>query len=427
MQSFSLEYGSGHVTFSLDETRILGVLTGHDVPPVKDIRAHLWEALEHPCQAAPLRETIHPHERVALIVSDTSRFWMRQDLVVPHVIDYLTGVCGTAPGDITIIIANGTHVPGSEQDLRTLVTDAVFDRIRVVNHDCLADDLVTLGTTPHGTVVRIHPDVAHADHVLALGAVTQHVMAGYGGGRKSILPGVSGLDTIQHNHAFALDPLAFRSNPLIGNAVTDGNPLNEDMCEAAGMVRDLFLINLIMNPDMKLCRILAGDRMESWKAACMEMDAMYQVPVPEKADVVIASCGGYPKDMSLYQGTKTIDNVEPCLKKGGTLILLIEARDGGGPAEYFDWIGPLQDGSFEKKLRENFTIPGYIFLLNCEQAQRYRIMMLTSIAGETVAPMGLEAYQDMDTLLRHADLEGKSVYVIPNGSTVNPVVKGEKP
>ena len=250
MQSFSLEYGSGHVTFSLDETRILGVLTGHDVPPVKDIRAHLWEALEHPCQAAPLRETIHPHERVALIVSDMSRFWMRQDLVVPHVIDYLTGVCGTAPGDITIIIANGTHVPGSEQDLRTLVTDAVFDRIRVVNHDCLADDLVTLGTTPHGTVVRIHPDVAHADHVLALGAVTQHVMAGYGGGRKSILPGVSGLDTIQHNHAFALDPLAFRSNPLIGNAVTDGNPLNEDMCEAAGMVRDLFLINLIMNPDM---------------------------------------------------------------------------------------------------------------------------------------------------------------------------------
>ena len=145
----------------------------------------------------------------------------------------------------------------------------------------------------------------------------------------------------------------------------------------------------------------------------------------ERADVIVASCGGYPKDMSLYQGTKTIDNVESGLKPGGTLILLIEAREGGGPSEYFDWIENLRDGTMEKRLREHFTIPGYVFLLNCEQAHRYNILMLSSVAQETVAPMGLKSFSSLESLLAAADLEGKSVYVIPNGSTVVPHVKGE--
>ena len=150
------------------------------------------------------------------------------------------------------------------------------------------------------------------------------------------------------------------------------------------------------------------------------MDRIYRVPVPEKADAIIASCGGYPKDMSLYQGTKTIDNVETGLKIGGTLILIIEAREGGGPAEYFDWIKNLQDGTIEDRLRNHFTIPGYIFFLNCEQAQRYRILMLSSIPPEVVAPMGIQSFGNMDDLLAAAHLEGKKLYVIENGSTVIP-------
>ena len=180
-----------------------------------------------------------------------------------------------------------------------------------------------------------------------------------------------------------------------------------------------------MNAEMKLAEIYAGHYLHSWQKACEAVDRIYRVEVPERADVIVASCGGFPKDMSLYQGTKTIDNVESGLKKGGTLILLIEARDGGGPAEYFDWIDELQNGTMEKRLREHFTVPGYIFLLNCEQAHRYNIMMLTKVKQETVAPMGLKAYNSVDELMAAADLTGKKIYVIPNGSTVVPHVKGE--
>ncbi len=420
IREYTFPYGDTRVCVPLEEEQVLAVLHGKETPPLEDIGAALTQSLDHPIGLPPLREWVRPGQTVALIVSDMSRFWMRQDLVVPHVLRYLGEHCGVADRDIVIVIANGTHPGGDEQELRRLVTDGVYDRVRVVNHDCLADDLITLGTTPHGTVVRIHPAVAKADRVIALGACTHHVMAGYGGGRKSILPGVSAMDTICHNHAFALDPACLRSNPLIGNGVTAGNPLHEDMCEAAALLPHLFVINLVMNAEMKLARILSGHPMTSWEEACRAVDAIYHVPVPRRADAVIASCGGFPKDMSLYQGTKTIDNVESCLKPGGTLILLIEARDGGGPAEYFDWIGPLLDGSFEDRLRNHFTVPGYIFLLNCEQARRYRVMMLTSIPAETVAPMGIEAFGTVEELLAAAHLEGKEMYVVPNGATVIP-------
>ncbi len=424
-KDYVFRYGDGTVTIPLEENNVT-VLHGQETPPAKDIRQLVLDALAHPIDAPQLENWILPGERVALIISDMSRFWMRQDKVIPHVVDYLLNQCGVQADHLTIVVANGTHIGGDEKELRTLVTDAVYDRIRVVNHDCLASNLTTIGTTSYGTVVRIAPEVANADRVIALGACAHHVMAGFGGGRKSILPGVSAMDTICHNHALALDDSEFRSNDLIGNGKLEGNPLNDDMCQAAGMVKNLFVMTLVMNTDMQLAEIYAGHYMSSWLKACEAVDRIYRVEVPEKADVIVASCGGYPKDMSLYQGTKTIDNIETGLKRGGTLILLIEARDGGGPAEYFDWNTYLQDGTMEKRLREHFTIPGYIFLLNCEQAHRYNIMMLSSVPQELVAPMGLRSYQSVAQLMADADLEGKRIYVIENGSTVIPYVKGVK-
>ena len=104
-------------------------------------------------------------------------------------------------------------------------------------------------------------------------------------------------------------------------------------------------------------------------------------------------------------------------------LAAIEAREGGGPAEYFDWAKDLVAGTIERRLREHFTVAGYIFFLNCEQAQRYNILLYSSIAPEDVAPMGIKAFSDVNALLDAAQLEGKSIYVIPNGSTVIPHVK----
>ena len=425
MRKYTFRYGDGTVEIPLDEKNVLGELHGNRVPAIEDIPTALDGALNAPVDAPAMKDWLCPGDRVCLIVSDMSRFWMRQDRVIPPLVDYMNRA-GIPDAQITILVANGTHIGGDEAELRTLVTDSIYDRIRVVNHDCLAPDLVDVGVTPHGTRVRIHPLAAHADRVVCLGACTHHVMAGFGGGRKSILPGVSAMDTICHNHAFALDPSCLRSNPRIGNGKTVDNPLNDDMCEAAALVKNLYVVNLVMNAEMQLAEIYAGHYLTSWQRACEAVDRIYRVDVPERADMIVASCGGFPKDMSLYQGTKTIDNIEFGLKRGGTLVLLIEARDGGGPEEYFDWIQDWTNGTMEARLREHFTVPGYIFLLNCEQAKRYNILMLTSVPAETVAPMGLKAFSDVESLMKCAQPEGKKIYVIPNGSTVVPHVKGEE-
>ena len=247
-------------------------------------------------------------------------------------------------------------------------------------------------------------------------------MAGFGGGRKSILPGISSLETIKHNHAYSLAPDAFITNPEIGNGKLEGNPLNEDMLEAAAMMKNLFMITLVTDTEFQLESIYAGHWRTSWEKACEEVKRIYTVPIEKKADVVITSCGGFPKDESLYQGTKAVDNVISALKDGGTLILMLEGRNGGGSPDYFDWIKPLVDGTFEEELRNNFTVGGYIFFLNCEQAARFNILLYSSIPAETVAPMGIKAYDDLDKLMEDAHIEGKSVYIIPSGSTVLPVV-----
>ncbi len=343
MEKFCFKYGSGTVELALPSNGRIEELHGPVKPAVSDIPQALEQALEHPINQQPLAQWLQPGKPVTLIISDMSRFWMRQDRVIPHLVDYMNRA-GIPDKDILILVANGTHAGGSQQELRTLVTDAIYDRIPVVNHDCRADDLVFTGVTELGNRIYLNP-LAVGRQVVVLGACTHHVMAGFGGGRKSILPGISGLETIRYNHAMSLDPKEPHSNPAIGTGVLEGNPLHMDMCGAAATIEDhLYMVNLVMTAQMKLGRILAGHWRDSWLEACKAACEMYETPIQEQADVVITSCGGYPKDMSLYQGTKAIDNVEPALRPGGTLVLLAECREGGGPAEYFDWLEPLEAG-----------------------------------------------------------------------------------
>lgn len=423
-KNYQFRYGNTTVTLPIEENQVIGVIEGNETPVLDDIEGELYKVLDNPIESAPLSEVASKASSIAIIVSDMTRFWMRQDIIVPLLVRYLVEKCGRKYEDLEIIIATGTHVGGSEEELRTLVTSDIYDKVKTVNHDCRADDLVYLGTTSYGTPVKVNKDAADADLVICLGAATYHVMAGFGGGRKSILPGISSLETIKHNHAYSLAPDKFITNPEIGNGVLDGNPLNEDMLEAAAMMKNLFMVTLVTDTEFRLSSIFAGHWRKSWEAACEEVRRIYRVPVKEKADVVITSCGGFPKDESLYQGTKAVDNVISALKDGGTLVLLLEGRNGGGSPDYFDWIKPLVNGTFEKELRENFTVGGYIFFLNCEQAARFNILMYSSIPAETVAPMGIKSYDNLDKLMEDAHLEGKSIYVIPTGSTVLPDVIG---
>ena len=221
MKEYQFAYGHGSVTVPLEERSVLAVLHGNDAPAMQDIRAGLLESLAHPIGSKPLCEEIPVGASVALVVSDMSRFWMRQDLVVPHLVEYLHTACGIDYGKLTIVVANGTHTGGDEQELRTLVTDGVFDKVRVENHDCEAKDLVYLGTTAHDTPVWLNKTVATADFVVCLGACTHHIMAGFGGAFMSMsyAQGWS-LDMVAGRGFIALAAQAMGSGECLGGMLS---------------------------------------------------------------------------------------------------------------------------------------------------------------------------------------------------------------
>ncbi|MBE6908890.1 MAG: nickel-dependent lactate racemase [Ruminococcaceae bacterium] len=419
-----LKYGRGTVTLDLSAAADVEILRENAMPVLEDVEQALLDGLEHPIGSAPLRELVAPGDRLTIVLSDLTRFWMRQDILCEALVRYLEGL-GVRDEDIVVLIALGTHRKQTPEELEKLASSYVYRRCRVVNHDCDAADLADIGTTASGTRVLVNP-LAVGRKVLVISGTVHHLMAGYGGGRKSVVPGIAGRETIRSNHRRALDPARPQTDSRVGSGRVCVNPINRDMEEAAGLLKPLFGVSVVVDAHSRHSGIFCGDFTKAWEASCRFCQKNYGVPIDYLADVVIASCNGYPKDINLYQSVKTLLNGVNAMKPGGTFVFLAQCPEGGGAPDFFDWIEPLGRGELDRALRESFTIGGYIFYASCEAIARAKeYYMLTDIAPEQVEKMGLRAYSDPDELMRHVDLAGKRVYVIPNGGSLLPQPREE--
>lgn len=426
MDNIKLNYGESTVEFSIDGAREIKYLQGNDIPRIDNIKEAFIKSVTSECvDSPPLKDLIEKEDKLTIIISDLTRFWMRQDLICKELVDYLHEQLGVPYDNIVVLIALGTHRPAGEEELKKLASKEVFEKVQVLNHDALAEDLKYVGTTSRKTEVYVNSLVIGRKVIIISGTV-HHVMAGFGGGRKSILPGVAGQLTIDQNHILSLDPIEPKSNQLIGLGKLEGNPVNEDMIEAASFVSPLFCINVVANAESQPCKLISGHWLKSWEESTYKVNEYFGVPIEKKADVVIASCGGFPKDLNLYQSVKTLFNASQALKDGGDLILLAECREGGGAPDFFDWIKSLKTNSLDADLRANFTIAGYIFYATCENINRGKAWLLSSIAKEKVEDMNLYAYTNINQLMKEMDLVNKDVYIMPYGGSTVPLIKKRK-
>jgi Uncharacterized conserved protein len=423
MDKMSFAYGDSSVEIAFRGARSVTVLKGDNIPETGDFRELFLNAIGPESIASkPLGELIEKNDKVTIVVSDITRFWMRQDRVCAQLVPYLHEALGVDYENIVILVALGTHRMQSEEELKMLVSEEIYDKVRVINHDCMAQDLAYLGTTSRGTPVYVNP-LAVGRKVIPIGGTLHHLMSGYSGGRKSILPGISGKVTINSNHIHSLSPNLPMSNPLIGMGMLEHNPVNEDMNEAAEMVAPVFGINVVMDTESGNCRLICGDFVKAWEESCRMVQKMMGVPIGKKADIVVVSCGGYPKDINLYQAVKSLINAAEAVKEGGKLIFLAECREGGGAPGYFCWIEPLRRGTLDQELRQDFTIAGYIFYASCEAMAKADVLMLTQIPVETLNGMGAHVYSDIDDLLRQVDFTDQDVYVMPYGGYTVPYLE----
>lgn len=421
----SLRYGKGAVTMDLTGAASVKYLYGSEMPAIENLDDAFRRAVEEECVGAPLRERVHSGDRVTIILSDITRFWMRQDKICERLVRYLESECGVADDDIAVLIALGTHRPMTEKELEMLAGEYVYSRCSVLNHDCDAPELVDVGTTRYGNHVEVHP-LAVGRKVITVGGTVHHLMAGYGGGRKSILPGICSRATIRRNHSMALDPDAPHSSELVGSGRLTGNPIHEDMDDAAALVAPVFGVNIVVNTQAEHAGLFCGDFRKAWQKSCDFCQQYYGREIAEEADVVIVSCGGYPKDLNLYQGVKSLLNGVHAMREGGTFVFLCECPEGGGAPDFFSWTKPLSQGRLDAALRERFTIAGYIFYASCEAIRKAgKFLMLSEIDPMQVRDMGIMSFRSLDELEKGLELCGKTVTVIPYGGYVLPQNEAE--
>ncbi|MGE1064383.1 Nickel-dependent lactate racemase [Megasphaera paucivorans] len=359
LREFTFGIGDTFQKVCLPEEHISDVMEGKSVPAV-DIKKATIDCMRNPISSDPLQKKVTPGDSVCLVVADCTRIWNQSNKFLVYIINELN-LAGIPDTDICIVFAQGSHRAHTPEENIKVCGEEVCRRIKMYQHDCNDTTLVDLGKTKIGTPLFINKHVVDADKVIIVDGITVHLFAGYGGGRKLILPGVSGYKTIQCNHCHALAPqIGEGVNPLTRPTLLDHNPLNDDMIEACAKINPCFLVHSIINAEGEICRMVGGDWYDAWLEGTKEVHRIQQVPMKQKTDVVFACAGGYPKDVSLYQGSKCYDPAEMAVKDGGIVIAIMEARDIKEPPAYMDSFCFDTMEEMEKALRAEFTIPFFV-------------------------------------------------------------------
>ena len=326
MKEYRMKYGSDEMKFSLDESLVQAELTINEFPALPDPQEAVRQAIRHPISSPALRDLVKPGQTVAFIVNDPTRV-ARSYVFLPVLMDELNAA-GIPDANMRIVFALGTHRAMTEAEMKEEVGEAVAARVKMYNPDCRDESQMQyFGVTSRGTKVGFSRLVTEVDHIICTGGIVHHFFSGYGGGRKAMLPGVAAYETIRHNHSMMFDP-----NAVIGRL--EGNPVYHDQVEGVEMHRPSFLINVVMDEEKRFLKVFAGDYIEAHKEACKMVDQVYGAEVKQEADLVIASCGGFPKDINVYQLQKTMDNAWCAVREGGVVIILGECREGSGSVQY---------------------------------------------------------------------------------------------
>ncbi len=362
MKKIILPIGDREEEIYLPEDKFLYDICGAQASEEKDLAAATLKAIRNPIESLPLSDIVKPGDKVAIVVSDITRLVGTAEFL-PVVLNELNAV-GVGDKDIAVVIAAGTHRAHTKEEDILVCGEEVVSRVKIHQHNCRNnEELVELGTTSFGTTVSVNKYVAEADKVILTGAVTLHPMAGFGGGRKALLPGVAGYDTIMHAHSMNLaENVGDGCNPNCDAGILEGNPMHENITEACALLEPDFLINTVFTPDGRVHEVVAGHWYKAWKKGCDDLMAMAGVPIKEKADVVFASAGGSPKDINLYQSTKTHMNAAFAIKENGILIVTLDCPDIREPEIFSEWFSRSDTLQMEKDIRADFSMPAFVAL-----------------------------------------------------------------
>lgn len=417
---YTLGYGAATQAVEVPEQNVIGCLEPNIIENISSQEYEIIiSALRNPTGTPRLKDIIKPNEKIAIVTSDITRP-MPTYKVMPLLLDELYAG-GASPDDITLVFATGIHRKHTEAEKRKLAGDRAYTEITCVDSD--PDDCIRFGFTSSGTPVDITRAVAEADRRILLGNIEYHYFAGYSGGAKALMPGVSTREAIQLNHRFMV-----REEACAGKIA--GNPVREDIEEAANFCGADYILNVVLDEHKRLIYAAAGDMILAHRKGCEFLDRLYIKRIPRRADIVIVSQGGAPKDINLYQTQKALDNARHAVKQGGTIILVGECREGLGESEFESWMtgSPSPDHMIER-IEKDFRLGGHKAAAIAMVLKQADIYLVSEMEASFVKRIFLTPFKTVQAALdmalqKHG--ESASIIIMPYGGSTLPRVAAEQ-
>lgn len=418
-----LAYGKQGLEVDLPDERV-SVIEPHYVPGLPDEQAAIREALRAPIQSPPLADLVEPHHTVAITFPDVTRP-CPTDRLLPPILEELSAV----PRDqILLVSGTGMHRPNTEEELRRMVGPWVCDNYRVVNHDAFdRSTLAYVGNTSRGTELWVNAEYLRADVKILVGFIEPHLFAGFSGGGKAVLPGIAGEATVLSNHDAEMI-----GNPRSIWGVTRGNPIFEEIREAALMTSPTFLVNVTLNRDKQITGVYFGDMVAAHDAGIDFARRTAMRPVPKPFDIVVTTNSGYPLDLNLYQAIKGVSAANLIVKDGGAIVSAAECRDG--IPEHGNYRKLLHMRSDPEELLKMIHEPGFLVFdqwevqIQANVQRRADLYLYSTIDDAEVRMAHIKPIRDVGKTVRELmQIYGpeSTVAVLPQGPFTIPYVEDE--
>lgn len=390
-----------------------------DTPSPAQERQCVNQALDHPIGSVSLEAMAAGRKTATVITSDHTRP-VPSRITLPLLLARLRQ--GNPEIDIRILVATGCHRPTTPDEMREKFGEAVVGRETFLMHDATkGEDLRALGRLPSGGELWLNRQALDTDLLVAEGFIEPHFFAGFSGGRKSVLPGVAGLQTVLANHC-----AAFIADPHARAGCLDGNPIHRDMLFAAQQARLAFILNVTLNPDKTIRAAYAGHPEAAHAEGCRQLAKAVTVP-RTPAEIVIAGNGGYPLDQNVYQAVKGMTAAEACCLPGGTIIMVAGCCDGAGGEHFYRALSEAERP--QDLLRQILSVPQeetppdqWEVQILARILSRHRVILVTDLYDDArIRSMHLEpapTLQEAIRMARERAGDAARLTVIPDGVSV---------
>lgn len=403
-----IPYGKDCIKLNINDSNVLDVIKSKDIKKSFDENKIIFKALSSPVGSKKLSELARDKNNSCILVSDITRPCPSYKFL-PYILNELkTG----GVKEITVIFGLGIHRKHSQEERIKLVGHYVAGNASLLDFE--ADKCKFVGKTKYGTPVEVYSKALDSDLLIATGNIEYHYFAGYSGGAKALMPGVCSRNSIQANHLLMLDDLS-----CAGNYYT--NPVRLDIEEAGAMVGIDYIFNVILDDSKNIIAAVSGANNDAYIKGINIYDSIYKIEVDSKADMVIISPGGHPKDINLYQAQKALESVKEIVKESGTIILVAACPEEFGEDTFANWMDDVKDyKKLYKKLKDKFILGGHKAVAISKLLTRSKVFLFSSFDKETTKNMGFTKLDDIQKYIDYVIKKNNEtkITIVPNGRFV---------